>query len=476
MNTFANAVINQFTVTENGMPARVSTANACVDLFYKIGASRGKDVIPNFVAAYVEDQDIALRIAQWSRDVRGGAGERQIFRNILKYLETNVDNRILSALLRKVPEIGRWDDLLCLETPYAKNYAFALISNALEAGNGLCAKWMPREKSSNHTVATELRKFMGLSPRSYRKLLVDLTKVVESQMCGNDWDEINFSHVPSLAHARYKKAFNKHTPKYAEYVAKLVAGDKDVKVNASTAVYPYDVLKGYCGSYADKHPKTENDLTIQQWNALVNFIGDANILPMVDVSGSMSCSVGNNKNLDCMTVAISLGLYMADKNTGKFKDTFLTFSGKPDLVTLQGNILQKVQQMSTSKWAMNTDLESAIATILRVAIEGKVPASEMPKALVVLSDMQFDRCTRLNDSAMDMMRRMYAEAGYEIPMIVFWNLNSYENAPAKFDERGVVLISGFSPAVMKAVLKADFSDLTPEALMLNVIMIDRYSL
>jgi hypothetical protein len=344
MNTFVNAVVNQEARTANGMKARKSTANACVDLFFKIGASRGKDITADFVAAFVENKELALRIAAWARDARGGSGEREIFRQIMKYLEKNGHAEEAVRLARKAPELGRWDDLLVFETPQLKQFSFELVKTALDQNNGLAAKWMPRKGDT----AVELRNHFGWSPKFYRKRLVELTNVVETQMCAKEWNEINFSHVPSVASARYKKAFYKNaTEAYSAYVAELMKDPKDrtvqVKVNAG-AVYPYDVIKGV-SAYGNRYNTTETNLVIAQWDALENFVGDANVLPMVDVSGSMGCPAGKNTSVTCMDVAVSLGLYLADKNTGKFKDTFLTFSGSPELLNLKGNVVQKMQQM-----------------------------------------------------------------------------------------------------------------------------------
>ena len=470
MNTFVNAVVNQEARTANGMKARKSTASKLVDLFFKIGASRGKNIVGDFTAAFVEDKEIALRIAAWSRDARGGAGERQIFRDILKHLE-NTNIKAAIALMAKVPELGRWDDLLVVESTSLKQIAFGMIQEALNADNGLCAKWMPRKGN----IAVELREFLGWSPKFYRKRLVELTKVVEQNMCANTWDEINFSHVPSVASARYKKAFNRHTEKYAEYVQALVKGDNpEVKVNASVA-FPYDVLKGRINCYGVKFDKTELDLIQKQWEALPNYVGNANILPLVDVSGSMTCPAGKNTKLSCLEVAVSLGLYLADKNTGKFKDTFLTFSGNPELLHLKGNINQKIDQMVKSTWAMDTNLHKAFAKILSVAVKGQVPQEEMPKMLLILSDMQFNACVEYDDSAMQMIERSYEAAGYEVPKVVFWNLNAHDNVPVKFDESGTALVSGFSPAIVKPLLSGDLETFTPEAIMLKTVMVDRYT-
>ena len=441
MSTFVNAVRNQEARTENGMKARKSTANACVDLFFNVGAMRGKNVVPAFTAAYVENQDLAARIALWARDARGGAGERKVFRDILRELVLKDEDRAI-ALMRKVPELGRWDDLLIFDKDSAAEaVAFTLIKDALDAGNGLCAKWMPRKGED----AARLRSFLGWTPKFYRKRLVELTKVVEQDMCANKWDEINFNHVPSLASSRYKKAFARHTTKYKEWAEKLAKGDPTAKVNAG-AVYPYDVLKGVIGAYRLSYDKANLDHLVAQWNALPNYVGDANILPIVDVSGSMMCPAGGygSKSLTtCLDVSISLGLYLADKNKGKFKDTFLTFSTQPKLQHLNGNIIDKVKQISQSEWGMSTDLHAAMQRVLDVAIKGKVPQEEMPTMLLILSDMQFNQCARYDDSAIEMIERKYEQAGYQMPKVVFWNLNAKDNAPVKFDKTGAALVSGF---------------------------------
>lgn len=470
MNAFVNAIQEQESRTANGMKARKTTSNALVDFFYNVGASRGKNVIPAFTAAYVQDRDLALRIALWARDVREGAGERQIFRDILTYLEST-DPSAAARLMNRVPELGRFDDLFVFKTKDMKDRAFTLLGEHIQAKNGLAAKWTPRKGP----VAAEIRNFFGMTPKQYRKTLVGLTSVVESQMCANDWDNINFSHVPSQASRIYKKAFNRHTPKFAEYVSKLVKGDPTVKVNAG-AIFPHDVLKGVIGAYGTTNlNKTELDHIVAQWDALPNYVGDANIMPLVDVSGSMGCPAGNNTSVTCLDVSVSLGLYLADKNKGAFNGTFLTFSDRPELLTLKGNIVQKAQQMIKSSWGMSTNLHAAFDKILSTAVKNNVPQGDMPKMLLILSDMQFNQCVRHDDSAMEMIERKYRDAGYELPAVVFWNLNSSDNVPVKSDKSGAALVSGFSPSIMTSLLKADPSEFTPHGVMLKTIMSERYA-
>lgn len=466
--TFRNAVLSTPTETRttNGMAAYKSTMNKNVDLFFKIGASRGKNITKEFMAAYLENSEIALRVAQWARDVRGGAGERALFRQILIYVEQNFKADLLNTnLLKNIPEIGRWDDLLIFTDPEVKAKAYDLIAEALNAGNGLCAKWMPRKGP----VAVELRNALGLTPKQYRRILVDLTKVVETQMCSKNWEEINFSHVPSLAMSRYSKAFGRNAAEsFAKYKESLQKGEAGVKVNAG-AVYPYDILKNV------RHGDAA--LADEQWKALPNYIGDSKVLPLVDVSGSMSCPVHGMTGMTCMHMAISLGLYLSDKNTGDFKDMFLTFSERPEFVTVSGTLSQKYDQMQSSSWGYNTNLEAAFKKILSVAKTNQVSQADMPQTLLILSDMQFDSACRNTDNrAIEMIKDQYIAAGYEMPNVVFWNLNAHDNVPVKFDERGTALVSGFSPSIMKAVLAADFDEMTPEGIMLKAVNIEKYDL
>lgn len=455
--------------TTNGMKALKSSLSNTTDLFFKIGASRGKDITTQFEKAYHEDREMALRVAQWARDVRGGAGERELFRQTLKFLEKNYKDELLNTrILQNATEIGRWDDLLVFTDADVKARAFEMIKNALDNGNGLCAKWMPRKGP----VSIELREAFGWSPKFYRKRLVELTKVVETQMCAKEFDSINFSHVPSLAMSRYSKAFGKNAPDaFTKYKEALKKGDPKVaKVNAG-AVYPYDIVKN--------SRRGDAALADEQWKALPNFVGDAMVLPLVDVSGSMTSPVGGKYEANattCLDVAVSLGLYLADKNTGPFKDLFLTFSSRPQFQHLKGTLSQKIRQMEQANWEMSTDLHKAFDEILKVAVSNQVAATDMPKVLLILSDMQFNCCRGYDDSAIEMIRRKYEKAGYEAPSVVFWNLNAADNVPVKFDEKGTALVSGFSPSIMKSVLAADMDGFTPEAIMKKAVSSERYAL
>ena len=244
-------------LTENGMTTNGSSLSAVVDLFYNIGAMRGQDkerLIATFSKAFYQDPTRAMKILFWARDVRGGAGERQIFRDIMGYLvESHPET--LKMNLHLIPEFGRWDDLLALEGTSLQEAAFNLIQAALlDDQNGLCAKWMPRKG----TTAVKLRNHMGLTPKLYRKVLVSLTQVVEQMMCAKRWEDIDFSKLPSVASARYQKAFWKNAKEqYESYIGKLQKGE--AKINAG-AVYPYDITKSLYRGNAD--------VATEQWKAL----------------------------------------------------------------------------------------------------------------------------------------------------------------------------------------------------------------
>lgn len=490
MTTFAEAVLatanhaeRAYARTDNGMRTLKSTMSANVDLFGSI--KRGANLVPLFEKAFQENPDVAVRVAQYARDIRGGQGERKIFRDLLLHLErTRPDILVDSKLLENVAQIGRFDDLFIFQNPEVKYRAFAIVAKALSEENGLAAKWSPRKG----IVAAELRAFLNLSPKQYRKLLVRLTNVVETKMCAREFDTINFSHVPSVAMSRYMTAFHKRAPEaFATYKAALKKGDPKVaKVNAS-AVYPYDVVRMLGGATASNNYGQGNhygrsysnysnlDTTIADamWEALPDYMNGESVLPIVDTSGSMGTRVaGEVTGLD---VAVSLGLYTSGKNKGPFKDLVMTFSNVPKLEKIEGSLSQRLQAMSNLHWDQGTNLHAAFNLLLDTAVRSNVAEADMPKILLIFSDMQFNHCVVHDDTALQMIRRKYEAAGYAMPAVVFWNLNATgDRQPVRFNEKGVALVSGFSPSTMKAILAADLDKFSPEAIMLQTVMIDRY--
>lgn len=473
--------IGTTTETENGDITYSTSLDPCVDLFSQIGAIRGQSesrIQELFSNAYATNPDVASRIALWARDIRGGAGERRTYNLILRYLAIHDFDRLV-RLLGRTHEVGRFDDLFSVfEDKRANKVVLQLYSEALVNKNGLAAKWAPRQGP----IANSLRRYMGLSPKEYRKLVVGLTKVVETPMCEgpkddfSSWKKINYEHVPSVASARYSKAFLKRDgERYKEYLDKVKKGT--AKINTS-AVYPYDVIKS-----------SVNDATADvMWNNLPDYVKEGmGFIPMVDVSGSMSAPAGGDyrNKITCMDVAISLGLYLAERNKSLFEGLMLTFSSKPQIFEVpKGTVKEKFNAIRRMQWQMNTNLDRAMDCIIDVAIKGKVSQQDMPTHLLIISDMEFDAGTRTHISwggnkdegtgtVSDRTKEKFKKAGYEVPNLVWWNLNSrHGHTPVRSNEQGAALISGFSPSIMQSLLN---SDMTPEKQMLKTIMVDRYA-
>ena len=476
-NTFLTSMSNA-EQTANGGATNASSLSNCVDLFFQAGSMRGneeEDILVAWTKAFLEDPQTALKILFWSRDVRQGAGERRVFRTVLSHLATRNSDLLTQNLIAQIPEFGRWDDLLVFFGTDVELHAANVIKSALQNNDALCAKWMPREKGSKSHIARALRNHLSMSPKSYRKMLSRLTAVVETQMCDRNWDEINYAHVPSQAMRIYKNAFKRQSPEsWNEYMEKLTSGE--TKVNAG-AIHPHEILGDYirtssAGGYSSRYSTKIQEIpqiVEEQWNALPNWMSanPGNILPIVDTSGSMAGVP--------IQVAVSLGIYIAEKTQGVFKNHFITFSEHPKLQKLSGDTLhQKLTSVCNSEWGMSTNIEGTFDAILHHAVSSGATAKDMPKTILILSDMEFDDCANLNETAMQSIRRQYNESGFDLPNIVFWNLNArLGNVPVRFDEQGTALVSGFSPAIMKSILSAD--NFSAESIMQMTIGSERYS-
>jgi hypothetical protein len=497
MNKFATAMLDTgtTTTTENGDKAYKTSLNFCVDFFFQAGAIRGAKrdrVWSLFSAAYGEDADLATRIALWARDREKGAGERQVFKQILEYLSVHDFDR-LQRVAARVPDLGRWDDLFSiLDSERGKKLAFQMFSNALMVEkNGLCAKWMPRDVGNKrkfkkdgeivvknypparialNKIAKDLADFMGLSPKEYRQMLSKLTKVVESQMCARQWDKINYEHVPSVASARYGKAFKRHDEaRYVEYLEAAQKGEK--KINTAV-LYPYDVTKK---GVDDKAADT-------LWNNLPDYVpADLSFLPMIDVSGSMQSAAGGagawRGATSCLDVAVSLGLYLAERNKSAFERLALTFNGNPRFFQIpKGTVRQKVDfiHRSDNQMAANTNLDKAFNMILSVAVNNNVPQKDLPTHLIILSDMEFDSgWGNKSTSVAERTKAAFRAAGYELPNIVWWNIQSRNgNFPVRAGEDGMALVSGFSPSIMTSLLRGEMN---PISQMLATVNVERYN-
>jgi hypothetical protein len=463
MNQFVAAAIqvpDHF--TENGAETFSTSLDSVVDLFFKIGASRDTpdQAVGLFRKAYRENPALAVRTALWGRDVRGGAGEREVFRQILRVMSEDVQLKLID----KIVEVGRWDDLEVLlqhGTPFVQVTTAKRWKDAVLDGNALAAKWCSRKG----LVAVKLRGLWGMSPKQYRKTIVSATNVVEQKMCAKQWDDIEFDHVPSVAAARYNAAFMRNAAeKYAKYKDALAKGT--TKINAS-AIFPHDVVRGM-GSNVD------TDVIDAQWNALPDYCNGkaSDILVMSDVSGSMYIQVSGS--VTAMSVSVALGLYISERQIGPFKDLVLTFSESPTFHKVHGNgIVERIKNLSCANWGTSTNLDAAFKLVLDTATQNNVPAEDMPKYLLILTDLEFDQADRKGTN-FQAARARYKDAGYEMPKIVFWNLNSRSGTvPVRYNDQGVALVSGFSPAILKTILAAD--DFTPRQIVLDAIMSPRYN-
>jgi hypothetical protein len=481
---FANAVaqhnMGKMSHTENNAITHSSTGVKTLDFFGLVGASRKtpEQAVVAFKAAFAENPKLAAQALLWSRDVRGGAGERNVFRSIIKSMEDVANFRpYLKAIVPHIPEIGRFDDLLVFGAGEIRSAALDILKGAIWNGNGLAAKWLPRKGKDVPWIRTAF----GLSPKAYRKLIVSLTNVVEQKMCAKDWKSIIYSQVPSVAAARYQKAFTKNdADRYAAYRQGLVKGTE--KINASI-VMPYDVIKGCLHG--------DPVVAQAQWDALPNWMGEhpVNIIPMVDTSGSMDSLVdGKNRIID---IAISVGLYVAEKNNGAMKNLAFTFQEEPQAINLHGQLKDRITQILAGRHIENTNLQAAFMLLLNIAKKNKVRQTEMPEYILVISDMEFDQGTavsgmRWRDNRFvgvkkemtnhEGILRMYQQSGYKIPKIIYWNLQSRsdKNKPVTHKDNNTALVSGFSPAILKAVLNTDMQNFNPLSVMLEAIDVDRY--
>ena len=478
--------------TENGAVSNRSTGKDCLDLFATIGALRrecDREIVTRFMRAYTENADIAMKILFFARDVRGGLGERRVFRTIMKWLAEN-EKKSLIRNLPYIAEYGRWDDLLVLLDTPCRAEATALLKRQFEAdlsaldGDGevsLLGKWLPSVNASNaETVraAKRLAKAFGLSERDYRKALVKLRariRIIENNLRERDYT-FDYAKQPSKAMFKYRRAFLRNDgERYGAFMERVQKGE--AKLHTGTLL-PYEIVEPclewtwYRQDSFMRPMSDEEKLALNAtWAALEDFATDENALAIVDTSGSMYCQ---NSPLPA-AVALSLGLYFAERAKGPYRNHFIEFSAHPELIEIKGETFaDRLRYIASFNEIANTNLEAVFDLILDAAVDNKVPQSELPAKLYIISDMEFDACVSgAKLTNLENAKRKFARYGYRLPQLVFWNVASRnQQQPVTINDRGVALVSGCSPRIFSMAMEGE---LDPYAFMLSVIGTERYA-
>ena len=471
------------TYTENGAVTYRSTQSHCLDLFATVGALRresDEEITSRFLRAYVENADLAMKTLFYARDVRGGIGERRVFRTVLRWLAVQ-EPQSVKKNIPYIPEYGRYDDLLALLGTPCEFAAMDCIKGqlasdriALEAGQpvSLLAKWLPSVNASNgETVrqAKRIARTLGMNDREYRRTLSALRariQIIENNLREKDYT-FDYAKQPAKAMFKYRKAFARNDgERYAAFMGRVVEGTEQLHTGT---LAPYEIIKPFVGGAAvSEEERRAIDAT---WRAQEDFTGGENALVVIDGSGSM---YGGGDPLPA-EVALSLGIYYAQRNTGKFRNHFITFSEHPRLVEIKGrDICGQVRYCRQFNEVANTNIQRVFELILNTAVKNRVPQKDMPAKLYIISDMEFDWCVADGSlTNFEYARRLFVRHGYRLPEVVFWNVASRnQQQPVRMNDAGVALVSGCSPRVF-SMLKAGI--LSPYAFMLEVLGSERYA-
>ena len=489
MNTFLNGlqVANNFARTENGAITHKSTMSGLMDMFAMGAAYRSRseeDCILLFKNAYLEDPTYALKCLFYISDCRGGQGERRFFRVCAKWL-ASYDTEAMRRNLIHIPEYRRWDDLfIFIGTPLEKD-ALAIVKHQLALDvqcktPSLLGKWMPSENTSSsktRKTALAVRKYLGMTPRQYRKTLSVLRariNVLERLMSEGRWDEIEFDKIPSKAGLKYKNAFARHDIERMKSEKNVqsyedFAKDTTKTVNAKT-LYPYEVVDkavevmgGYSGRIASMD-NTDRLMVNKYWANLADYFNGAslNALAVVDTSGSMN---GHDAAAP-INVAISLGLYCAEKAKGPFAGHYISFSSRPQLIKTDGvDFCDKVHRIYRTNLCENTDIEATFDMLLNTAIQNRCSQDDLPQNIIVISDQEFDAARGARSywgysnnsknvrTLMEDIEAKWQAMGYKMPNLVFWNVAARNNNIPMEIKDGVSFVSGMSPVIFEQIMK-----------------------
>ncbi len=491
------------TYTENGAVSNWSTFSECLDLFGTVGGLRhaGEEMIlDRFVRAFAEDRDLAVKILFFARAIREGLGERRVFRVILQFLADYAPETVRRNL-GYIAEYGRFDDLLALMDTSCEMDALRLIKVQLEAdiralkkrkaeegkatgkavNISLLAKWLPSVNTSDKAQCARGKRiaaFCGMRESEYRKVLSALRRelrILENYLRERDYS-FDYEKQPSRAMYKYRAAFLRNDgERFEAFLRSVEKGE--AKLHADN-VYPYELVnpflggqfwRGGCG-FMKALSEEEKRVLNATWNAMPDFGNGENALAVVDTSGSMY----NGMQPQPASVALSLGLYFAEHNRGRFANHFIEFSEHPRLIELKGETFaDRLAYAASFSEVANTNIEAVFRLVLDTAVKYRVPREEMPAKLVIISDMEFDCCTEHAElSNFENAKRLYEEAGYALPQLVFWNVASRrKQVPVTMHETGTALVSGCTPRLFSMVA-GDLMD--PYALMMEILGGERY--
>lgn len=483
------------TRTMNGARAYSTTGDACLDLFSVAGGMRYRrpdDQIRLFDRAYIENPELAMKLLFHIRDIRGGLGERQLFRTLIRHVaKTWPESAKKNVAL--ISKYGRYDDLFCLMGTKAEKTVVEVIRAQLEKDlaalarrqNGdkdapisLLAKWMPSINTSSartRGIAGRLCKALGMTSRDYRRTLADLRAnicLTERYLTEKRPEKVRYPAVPAGAMLKYRGAFvRRDTSRFQAYLSEAASGKE--KIHSET-LFPYEILRPYVGNgwLSIKQPVGEAVLETL-WSKLPKEFGNENAISVIDTSGSMYCRF-DGKAVTPALISQSLGLYHAERCRGPFRNRFISFESQPHLIDIHGETLaDKLRYIQAAPWGGSTNLEAVFVLILETAIDSHASQDELPDVLYIISDMEFNAAVRNPDrSVYENARRLFEEFGYTLPAVVFINVNSWKmQAPVRAHQKGAALTSGMGVNTFKE--KFD-GNMTPMSHMLKVLLSERY--
>ena len=475
------------TETENGDKAFKSTGNECLDFFYMVGGKR-YDVgtaLKLFFKAYLSDPVTALKLLLFIRDIKGGLGERNLFRNIF-YNLAKYEPKKARIILAYVAKYGRYDDLFCvIGTPLEEEMIGSIEKQLKEdienkkAGKpiSLLAKWLPSINTSNdetRQLALYLCEKLHMSKMEYRKTLSFLRKglIIENNLREKDYS-FDYSSVPSAAMNNYRKAFQRNDgERFGAYIESVSKGESEMNVGV------LDIVNFVKRADKAMENSENSDYYEATWKKLVEESSfSSRTIVVRDGSGSMYWSgIGTQEPIN---IANALTLLTSARLKGEFADKFITFSSQPEIVDLSNKpkLFQKLQYLNTLNDCSTTNIQSVYQLIIDIYKHPDFKPEDAIEQIMIVSDMEFDELTGQTISGSKMstfefFKEAFKDIGYKMPEVIFWNADSRGvRVPVSQNEQGVKLISGSNKNIIDMVLGTE--SINPLDFMMK--MLSRYA-